>query len=220
LKSSSAEINKVLRRTLSPLLRQSGFDKVDPRNGWAFKADCIWVFSIRAVGSYFAGVTGWPASSFCAWLGVYYTFIPEAAPIKTDQSGRLLPAEYRCHMRSHLSRGIPQAMETSRLSNPPERRRTDIWWLDPAGSNAEEVASDLSTVFVSEALPWFCRCTDLAATLSTVEAERDCFNKFVLASYLAHKLFLPATESKYRALAEKEAARIELPVPPFGWFPL
>src|ERR1700722_14081599 len=121
----SAIINKSLRKYVSPELRAAGFQKVDARNGWTWTSDCIRVFNIRALGSYF-----------------YYPFIPRVRPGKSDDKGRILPAEYECHMRSHLGRRMPLPEGVSRLNNPAERKRKDIWWLEPDGSNADEVAID------------------------------------------------------------------------------
>ena len=61
--STSALLNKVLRRSVVPTLREAGFQHTDARNGWSWRDDFIWVFNIRAVGSYFSDCTGWPPGS-------------------------------------------------------------------------------------------------------------------------------------------------------------
>ena len=61
--SSSAIINKPLRKHVAPVVRSAGLQKVDARNGWAWFEPCIWVFNIRAVCSYCSQVSGWPADS-------------------------------------------------------------------------------------------------------------------------------------------------------------
>jgi hypothetical protein len=135
--SSSAIINKAFRRHLCPVIRAAGFEKVDARNGWAWKTDCVWVLMVRAVGNYFSEVTGWPPASVGVSLGVYYSFIPSRQPFKADKKGRSLPTEYQCHMRSRLESRLPQDDRVSVLPNPAERGRKDLWWLDPSGASAD-----------------------------------------------------------------------------------
>ncbi|MGD0088808.1 MAG: DUF4304 domain-containing protein [Planctomycetota bacterium] len=219
---SSTIINRSLRTYVMPALRAGGFEKVDARNAWNWRSECIWVFNIRAVGNYFSAVTGWPPASVCVWLGVYYRFIPRTGKIKTDEKGRVCPAEFACHMRSHLDRGLLQRdrVGTLRSENPAERSRRDIWWLDPDGTNAEEVARDIAARVSETAIPWFTRCTDLKAALSEVEAGHDCFIKFVLAAYVAGRLENVALRDKYTRLAEEEGLRIGHVPDKEKWFPL
>jgi hypothetical protein len=203
----SAIINKSLRKYVSPELRAAGFQKVDARNAWTWTSEYIWVFNIRAVGSYFSAVTGWPAASACVWIGVYYPFIPRVRPGKSDDKGRILPAEYECHMRSHLERRTPLPEGVSRLSNSAERKRKNIWWLEPDGSNADEVANDIAAGVAEVAVPWFREFSDLSHSLSVIEAGRDCSNKFLLAYHLASKVERTDLAGKYKALADAEAGR-------------
>jgi len=209
--TSSPLINKSLRRYVVPVLKSAGFEKVDQRNAWSWHPDCIWVFNIRAVGNYFSEGTGWPPSSVSVMLGVFYTFIPfptERLALKLDALGRALPAEHLCHMRSYLPRAFPQEDRTYRLSRPAERARTDLWWLDCDGTNAEEVATAIGGSILRTALPWFHRRTDLHAVLEAVERERDCFRKFALAAYLARQVGASELHTKYVFLAEQEGRRI------------
>src|SRR5215831_1069985 len=173
MSSTSAVVNQSLRKRVAPLLRKAGFQRVDARNGWCWQEKVILVFNIRAVGSYFAGVTGWPPGSVGVWLGGFYAFGPASSSVKLDKVGRLLPAEYQCHMRSHLECGLDQSQRVRSLSNPAERERRDIWWLEPDGSNAEDVASDIGLSFLKGGVPWFEHVTNLEAALALVEGERD-----------------------------------------------
>ena len=95
----------------------------------------------------------------------------------------------------------------SRLNNPAERKRKDIWWLEPDGSNADEVAIDIAAGVVEIAVPWFREFSDLSHALSVVEAGRDCSNKFSLAYHLASKLERTDLAGKYKALADAGARR-------------
>jgi len=214
----TSTINKALRKHVSPLLRQIGFEKVDSRNGWAWKSETTMVVTIRAVGKQFGDVTGWPPSSVCVWLGVNYSFMPCLSPLKLDLAGRALPAEHECHMRSHLKRELEQKERIESLSNPAERERRDIWWLDPNGENAEEVACDLASSLQSQAIPWFASCLDLESAFLSIESESDCFVKFVRASYLAKRIGRNDAYKRYSECAEKEARRIHLSPSPDKWF--
>ena len=95
----------------------------------------------------------------------------------------------------------------SRLSNPAERKRKDIWWLESDGSNADEVANDIAAGVAEMAVPWFREFSDLSHTLSVIEAGRDSFNKFSLAYHLASRLERTDLADKYKALADAKARR-------------
>lgn len=206
--STSALLNKALRQCVAPLLREAGFGHVDARNAWAWQEDCIWAFSVRAVGNYFSQVTGWPPGSVCAWLGVFFTFTPQPPGIKLDERGRLRPPEHMCHMRSRLDCGMDQSARIRTLQNPGERLRTDIWWVDPDGGNAGEVARDIARSLVERGLPWFKHSSDLRNALASVEATHDCFVKFSKAALLAKRIGDHDRWRKYDGLAEAEVRRI------------
>lgn len=40
----SPDINQVIRKSLSPILKENGFNKVNTRNNWRWIDQCIWVF--------------------------------------------------------------------------------------------------------------------------------------------------------------------------------
>jgi hypothetical protein len=216
--SPSAIINISLRKSVTPALKVAGFEKTDARNGWRWEQDCIWVFTIRGVGAYFSASTGFPASSVCVWLGVYYTFIPTRnAPTKVDKKGRLLPAEHDCHMRNFLNISSPHPKITS-VKRDLERARTDIWWISPDGSDAERAALEIRNAFVKIALPWYQQMTDLRSALIAAEAQRDCFSKFVLAAHIAKKLKDSVRGERYTKLAEAEGARVNEKPDSANWY--
>jgi hypothetical protein len=206
--STSALLNRSLRRRVAPLLRESGFQQVDARNAWSWRGESIRVFQIRAVGSYFSGSTGWPPGSVCTWLGVFFTFTPQPPGLKHDEQGRSRPQEHLCHMRSHLTCGLDQSARVRVLPNPLERRRNDVWWVEPDGSNADEVADDVAASLVAQGLPWFERASSPRNALALVEATHDCFVKFALAALLARRIGDDERWQRYDGLAEAEARRI------------
>jgi len=207
----SPDIDKHIRRVISPLLRENGFSKVMTRNNWAYRDTCIWIFNIRAVGNYFSQVTGFPPMSLTAWLGVLYTFIPAQAEIKTDRDGLLLPQEYLGHMRSALRNYDHRLQVRSGLTNPAEVKRDDIWWIDPDGGNIGPMVDDLAASLRTTGLPWLKDMTDLEQAFSVVEKDHDCYAKFRMAMYLSKELGKEEEFRKYKRLFEEEAKRIGQP---------
>lgn len=167
--TGSPEINKVIRRVLSPVLREQGFSRVQTRHNWKWLNDCTWVLDIQAVGGYFSDVTGWPPMSIGVWLGILYGSVPADFSIRTDTAGNLLPKESDCHLRSHLSCTLDQTHYKRRLSIPGEQTRKDIWWIEPDGSNADDVVANVAQQFLTKGLPWFQRFSDLEAVRNLVE---------------------------------------------------
>jgi hypothetical protein len=206
--STSGLLNKPLRARVVPILREAGFQHAEARKAWSWRNDCICVFNIRAVGSYFSDVTGWPPGSVCVWLGVFFTFAPRPTGVKSDPQGRPRPAEHVCHLRSHLVRSMDQSSRTRHLKSSPERKRTDIWWVQSEGENADEVAGDIATSLLREGLPWYARVSNLEDALELAEGEHDCFVKFVKVALLARRLGDHERWRKYDELAEAEARRI------------
>jgi len=93
--------------------------------------------------------------SVCVWLGVFFTDQPIHFEIKQDSKGRLIPEEVVCHERSHLDCTLDQTRFTRALSNQAERRRTDIWWFAPDGSNMEEAVANIRQRFFDQGLLWY-----------------------------------------------------------------
>ncbi len=193
---SSPEINKLLRKTLSPVLRENGFSIVQARKAWGWHSHCIWVLDIRAVGNYFSQVTGWPPMSVGVWTGIYYDFIPQEGPsVDVDTKGRPYPAEVACHIRSHLQTSLDQDRYQSRLPSSAERKRKDIWWVAPNGDNIGDVVEDIARCFLTQGVRWFNSHTVLENAFSEIESGQDCYIKFYQATYFA--LFL-GDERKYQ----------------------
>lgn len=216
--STSAIVNRSLRAKVGPVLRAAGFQSVEARNSWRWRERSIWVFNIRAVGKYFSEVTGWPPGAVGIWLGILFRFFPQPQSIRRDSEGRLLPSEFMCQVRSHLECEIDQSRRTSTLSNPAERCRTDLWWVEADGGNADEIAGDVAGVLVEKGLPWFEQHSDPRAALELVERGRPSFNKFAGAMFLARELGDVERSERYGELAEAEARRIGLPEEHERWY--
>ena len=218
--STTSLLNKPLRKYVASILRDNEFQYADARNAWRWEENCILVFNIRAVGNYFSQVTGWPPGSLNAGLGVFYTFGPQHPQVKIDDRGRLRPQVHLCHMRSHLQCSLDQVDHVRHLMNPAERARTDIWWVEPDGSNAEDVAIDIASSISGQAFSWFNECSNLERALAIVESTRDCFNKFSKAALLAYRIGDKQRWKKYDQLAEAEALRIGISTNREGWYGL
>lgn len=206
--STSAIVNRAFRAQIAPILRDSGFEKIDARNGWRWVHKTVWVFNIRAVGNYFSEVTGWPPGSVGVSLGVFYSFMPTDFRVKISDGGLLLPAEYQCQMRSHLEYTLDQSQYLRRLPLPAERNRKDLWWIEPDGSNAASTAADIASAITRKAIPWFEAHSDLVATLAEVEKSHDCFVKFDTAALLAREIGDRTKFLKYAEQAHAESQRI------------
>lgn len=216
--STSALLNRSLRTAVVPILRKAGFQSTDARNGWSWRNDFVWVFNIRAVGAYFSHVTGWPPGSVAVWLGVFFAFAPRLSGLKTDGPARLKPPEHACHMRSHLTCGLDQSRRTHRLRNPAEHARTDLWWVEPNGENADEVAGDIARSLVADGLPWYAQASNPKRAFELVRAQHDCFIKFTKAALLAKYLGDESSWRRYDSLAEAEARRIGHSLDRETWF--
>jgi hypothetical protein len=208
----SPDIDKHIRKIISPILRNNGFEKVKTRNNWAYRNKCIWIFNIRAAGNYFSYVTGFPPMSLTAWLGIVYTFIPTPPKIKRDKDGFMLPPEYAGHMRYTLKNHDWDLQIRSGLENEAERKRNDIWWIEPNGSNVEIMVHDLAESLKMTGIPWFLEMSDLENALRITETERDCYNKFRLAMYFAKEIGKEEEFNSYKHRFEEEAKCRDLPV--------
>jgi len=211
---TSADINKVIRQRLTPILKANGFSKNQGRNYWGYHGDVTWVLIIRAVGGYFSDVTGWPSMSVGVHLGVWNDVIPQdmrsARPIKIGPHGDVLPLEYQCPdmFRSVMNCGLDQAELKAKLRNPAERVRTDLWWIEPDGSNVDSVVENMAAQFLAEALPWYQGLSDLDGLFHRTVADRDCYNKYLVATFLAKRLGLEAEYADYSQKLRVEAVRI------------
>ena len=185
--------------------------RVRTRNNWAWHDDVIWVFNIRAVGQYFSSVTGWPPMSVCVWLGAYYTFFPDESQLKRDSDGRLLPKEWECQLRSHLRCTLDQTHLKTRLKSAPEKERDDIWWIEPDGSNVEEVIGNIRAAYLSAGTQWFNQMTDISHAFRVIQQQHDCHAKYHRATYFAKRLADKSRFAFYRSLLKAEAERTKHP---------
>lgn len=163
------EFNKQIRQKLYPILREIGFERIGNRNSLIWKADVIYRLQIKAVGSYFRDVTGWPSGSFSCSVNPYYGFLNDLS--EKDNIGKLIPPKrWPTDGGLGLSVAIDQSQYTNKLKNLAERERTDLWWLEDDESNVNNAVDDL--VFqVVQKVPGYLR-NDLELTY---QSRRDFF---------------------------------------------
>lgn len=172
----SPEINKVIREHLSLALREQGFQKVNTRHNWKFNQHNIWVIDVTAVGSYFSDVTGWPSMSIFVECGIYYPFLNTGDfDVKIGRKGELLPRAHHCYLRLSLDNTLDQSAYTQTLKNPAERNRKDLWWIEPDGSNVEDVIMNIRDVTLNQALPWFEKHSDWSLVLKEFKKQSQFF---------------------------------------------
>jgi hypothetical protein len=210
----SPEVNRIIRKILSPVLRENGFSLVKTRNNWRWDEHSIWVMQIRALGNDFSG---WPTTSCVISCGVFYPFIPpECYPFNSpcilhhDADGRLLPREHECHMRTflHSTLNIDKWRKALSVANRAEAQRRDLWCIECDGSNLTEAVEDMKSVFLQEALPWYRRLSSMEEAFREVEQERDCFSKYEKALHFAQKLGDTVKYEQYLLLHKAEGERI------------
>jgi len=153
---ATPEVNKSIRALLSPALRAAGFQKVETRHNWRYLSDSIWALHLKAVGAYFSSVTGFPPMSLVAELGIYYHDFPgqSGLVVPRGSDGLLLPPITHCYTRTCLELQRTQSALRPSTMADTERRRTDVWWVQPDGSNLEEVVLDIKDSLFNRGIPF------------------------------------------------------------------
>lgn len=174
-----SNIDKMIRRILFPSLKLNGFNKTKGRTAWGWHDECIWVFNIKSVGNFHSIITNWPSASLTVNLGIYFTYLPHISEAKKDERGLFLPKEFECNRRAQLTCSYNQLKYTEYVEcNSSEKKRRDIWWVQPDGSNIYEVIHDINKQYLEHAVDWFCEKSDKELTL---QEARD-LNDFIIES--------------------------------------
>lgn len=163
------EFNKLIRQQLYPVLREIGFEQIGNRKSFIWKKDVLYQFQIKAVGNYFRDVTGWPSGSFSCSVNPFYGFLNDSCD--KDDTGKLIPPKrWPSEGGLCLSVAIDQSRYTAGLTNPAERDRSDLWWLEDDGSNAHEVVEGVVHQVKKEVPDYLMNDLDV-----TYEDRRDFF---------------------------------------------
>lgn len=164
--TNSAQIDKAIRKILFPVLKANGFDKVKIRNSWRYNEECIWVFNLRVSNQHYT-----PLTAIFVFQGIYYTFLDDANFLpKIDKDGRLIPEEWRGHVRNTLLlEKLDQTFAAKMLDYPSKYKRKDAWFIKPDGSNIEEAIEDIKSAFLHQGLKWFNDFTKLEYAFKCID---------------------------------------------------
>jgi hypothetical protein len=146
-----------LRRILWPELSAIGFRR-SGRTAWRDRPHAVQVVCIQSFNSYVAEGVGATTFSFSVPIGVFYPVIEEFDPVPSFHGDPTRPAEWHCHARSHLGKGISQVGE---WFPRPLRDRPEVWFVKPDGSNVEAVVTDARDRILEGGIPWLERLADL-----------------------------------------------------------
>ena len=158
----SSAVNKRIKSVVRPLLQDAGFTQFTSRTAWRYSPEKIDVVNFQSFNSYLANAVGCTTYSFCVRLGCSFDAIPRRERIKR-KNGYLLPEEYECHFRLPLQKSIKQ----------PNLRRTDVWYVDPAGENLEIIIEDAKRAIRDVGLGWFSRLGNLREVLRTLLEDSE-----------------------------------------------
>lgn len=161
----TSEINKVIRKILFPTLKDNGFSKVNLRKSWGYHDQCIWAFHLQTGSDYSSQLKG-----ISALLGIYYDFIPESLLPKIDKDEKLIPEEWRCHVRNVLCvANLDQSRFRKLLHYPSKANQETAWWIEPDGSNLAESIEDIKLAFLTQGLQWFDNFSNLEYAFQCID---------------------------------------------------
>lgn len=207
MSSTTALLNKSLRRNLSPVLRDAGWDVADARNAFYRTPVLIGVLKLRSIGARISGASGFPSPSLVVEAGMYFHECIQGK-IRTNKRGDLEPQEYECQRRLQLEGDYRNEKQKS-LGNEAEQKRRDIWWIEPDGSNLEEVVKDIVVQIQRQGLPWLQQCSTYEKALMTVLGDFDCPNTNALALQLAEKCGDEKLRGLYSSRVQKDQAEFK-----------
>lgn len=149
----SKEVNKAIRHSIRPLLKDLGFSRFTARTAWRDVAGRVEVLNFQSFNSYLAETIGATTYSFSVNLGCLLLEMPVHGIKGKEGSPR--PQEYECHLRGRLSRGFRQR----------ELKRRDTWYVDPDGRYLDRAMEDVRAAIERDAEPWFTRLRDSETVL-------------------------------------------------------
>ncbi|MGE8206485.1 DUF4304 domain-containing protein [Heyndrickxia sp. NPDC080065] len=193
------KIDKHIKRILTPVLKEFGFTSVNSRNYYTLHNDCIWVFNIYHVGKYYSELSGWPAQSLNATVGIYFDFIPP----EWDEVDRYekFPKYYDCQLQMELSSQLDAKTKVHQF----DREKENVWWFNSDGNNIEDVIDDIRNSFITTGLPWLKKYSNIESAFEKIEGEMNSYHKFYKAKFFAKHLNQWDKYEKYNHLFKVEA---------------
>ena len=150
----SKEVNRIIKSIIHPTLKENEYSAIQSRKAWRHFDNKVYHFLISSVGSYFSNVTGFPPMSISSSINIFYLNFPDGKVAeKYDKKDRPLPKQTECHFRFPLEKNDYQVEYTKTIQNSIERKRRDVWWIEPNGNNIVEVILDLQKTLLEYAFP-------------------------------------------------------------------
>jgi len=190
------DVNRALRRSLWPFVKERGFQFRTDRAAWRYRDGGVDLIEVQSVGSG-ADAVGCTTFSFSAYAGSLPTFMgtgaveshrgipsemPKARPHYWD-----MPLQFGIEKTIHQpwfepfahapSPGTPKPMLVHRqglmkVLRRERHDRPDIWYVLPDGSNLDEVVEDLVSAVTSQVVPLLDRMQNPCELLALIEAGR------------------------------------------------
>ena len=148
----SKVVDKALRKTIRPVLKQAGFSRFTARVAWRHGTDAIDVIELRSVGAHDADRLETSSFSFSASLGKFPLYVPPTWPPKV-KDGLQQPTEPECIFRGAIMPTVS-----------PCRKDRRVWSVDGDGRNLLWCVRDLEAQLPA-AMRWFDRLNDRAEVL-------------------------------------------------------
>lgn len=168
----SKDVNGGIRKVVWPALKAVGFDRRTDRTARRDGPGVIQVVNFQSFNTYLAEMLASTTFSFGVNLGVFYLSIAEVSSVSEHIKDRTRPAEYHCHARFSLDKGIAQAFPA--LQHWVDR--PDVWLVLPDGSNLDLAVTDARDRIVGVGLPWLERLSDLREARRHFEAVPDSYH--------------------------------------------
>jgi hypothetical protein len=167
----SKAVNRALREIVWADLKLIGFSRRTARTAWRDRPGAIQVVDFQSFNSYLAEAVGTTTFSFGVNIGVFYPAVAERSSIAAFIPDQTRPAEWHCHARKHLGKGIAQPNDPAPQRwfdpRPPQPSlgtwvdRPDIWYVLGDGSNLNLVVRDARERILEVGIPWLDRLSAL-----------------------------------------------------------
>ena len=105
-------------------------------------------------------------ASFSLNLGVFFNFEEDISNI---------PKEYDAQIRGHLIKDFrqksPMNLKGFSLFHP-ERRRRDIWWVEPNGINIDYLINNATRIIEKKAIKWLDKYSDIDFVIEFLKTKK------------------------------------------------
>jgi hypothetical protein len=197
----SKVVNRAIKKTVWPALRNAGFATFTSRCAWRHREDQIDVIEFQSFNKYNADVLGVTTFSFAVRMGTIQLYIPPQWPPKV-KDGVQLPSEAECYFRSSMVCSIESKLKD----------RT-IWPVDPAGKNLPWCIQGVLNK-LPQTMSWFERLAKKSEVLRILQEENQKMpelwgfgsNPSPMRSYLAGYVALALGQNEIAETKLQEAA--------------